>query len=534
VAHNAKFDYKWLLVKGGIEVPRFFCTMLAELMLLAGLYDVPGARKKLVSLAQVANRYLGREMNKKLQTSFVGMGDEPFTPEQLQYAADDVPDLLAIYATQGGRLAEAGMIDIARVEFRAIPAVAAMELNGMHLNADAYRPVIERAGAAREAVRAEIVAFFARAGFGRDLYGDLGFNLDSPKQLVGVFAALGVALESTDDDALKGIDHPFARLMAQYREQNKIVTTYGEPFLTAIHPVTGRIHAEYQQLGSDAGRFSCEKPNLQQVPASKEFRDCFVPEAGRRLIVGDYSQFEPRITAQLSGCQAFIAVFLSGRDLYSETAARMYGMPYTEAGKGTQARQDAKIVTLALAYGMGPTSLAADLGCTTEEAKAKMDAYFAAFPGVAAYLKRVAEEVLWKGETRTMLGRRRLMPSPGPRPARGQGKAVWESWRGQVAAMERKAKNTPIQGSNADFMKVALRLLWEYYQEAGIGFRLPNGLLVPGIVASIHDEIVSEVDEDRAEEAREYQEAAMLQAPADYLVDVPIKADAVVVGCWEK
>jgi DNA polymerase-1 len=533
VLHNAKFDYKWLLVHAGIDLPRMFCTMIAELMLIAGLYPVAGHRKKLVRLAAVANRYLGVEMEKGQQKSFAGHTG-PFTAEQLQYAADDVPHLLAIQEQQAARLAEVGMVDIARVEFRVLPAVAAMELNGMGIDRVQYAGVIDGARAARAVILAEIHAFFTRAGCCLDLFGDLAFNIDAPAQLVQAFKSIGVTIASTEDETLKTIDHPLARLVERYREQNKRVTTYGDPILDKIHPVTGRIHAEYQQLGSDAGRFSCDSPNLQQIPATKEFRDCFIPGPGRRLIIGDYSQFEPRITAQLARCEALIETFRSGRDLYSETAARMYGMPYEEAGKGTQARQDAKIITLALAYGMGAPSLARDLGCLRAEAEEKMERYNAAYPGVAAYLKRVADEVVRRGETRTLMGRRRLMPSPGPRPGKGRPKAEWESWRIQVAAMERKAKNTPIQGSNADFMKVALRMLWEFYRESGIGFRLPNGCLVPAIVASIHDEILSEVEEERAEEAREYQEAAMLTAPADYLTDVPVKADAFVSDRWEK
>lgn len=512
---NAKFDVKWLWHHFQLRLPFLFDTMLAELLLNAGKIEQPFHRRKASGLKALALKYCALTMEKEVRKEFIGYMGVEFSPAQLEYAAADVPILHTIKDLQKIELQHFGLSDVARLEFQAVYPVARMELNGLGIDVDKYEHVIAESLCNKMVLDVKIREWLRKRDVFMNLFDEVDINLDSPKQLLEAFALLGHPMESTDEKSLRKSDHPFAAMLLEYREWETQVSTFGEPVLKCVHPVTGRIHAEFDQLGTDSGRFSCNRPNLQQIPHDKRFRSNFVPGRGNVMVVGDWSQFELRILCFFSGDQNMLEAFEAGRDLHSDTASRMYGIPYEDIAKDHPARADAKVLNFALAYGMGVQSMADSLKCSKEEAKEKMERYFAGYPGVKKYLEDAGKNGLRNLESRTVSGRRRLFIAPEP----------GEEYRKFAGSIQRKAKNTPIQGSNGDALKRAMIMVQRQWDEKGRG---------PGMVVCVHDEIVIEAQADEAEWAREMLEGEMVGAGTYYLPGVPIKADVGIEDCWSK
>lgn len=515
VLQNSKFDVKWLFAHYGLRIQSVFDTMLAELLLNAGTITQPHQRRSAASLKSLAARYLGMTLDKSVRQEFVGYLGNEFTRQQLQYAADDVPLLLNIKAIQSTELQHYGLLNVAKLEFQSVYPVARMELNGLGINVPQYEHVIAESLVNKMAMDAKIREWLRKRDVYLNLFDEVDINLDSPKQLREAFVLLGEPMESTDEKSLKKSRSPFAEMLLEYREYETQVSTFGEPVLKCVHPMTGRIHAEFDQLGTDSGRFSCNRPNLQQIPAIQRFRGNFVPAQGNVMVVGDWSQFELRILCFYSKDANMLAAFEAGLDLHSDTASRMYGIPYEEVTKDHPARKDAKILNFALIYGMGPQSMADSLKCTVDEAKEKMERWFNAYPGNRTWLEEAARTGLRNLETRTVSGRRRSFKAPEP----------GEEYKKQCGSIQRRAKNTPIQGSNGDALKRAMIRVQQQvdYRE-----------YAPGMVACVHDEIVLEVNERDGEAACQMLKAEMQAAGQFYLPGVPIKADVGIAPCWQK
>jgi DNA polymerase-1 len=519
ILQNAKFDYKWLKVHAGIRLRRVYDTMLAELILIAGLYDQVRERRGKASLKALVEKYVGRTMEKATRLTFVGHQGDEFTQEQLDYAADDLPHLWTIKDLQTVELKRGGLIETAKLEFGVVAAVGDMELQGISINAQGYRKVISESrmemAKAEAACHAQVIA----AGGYRDLFGDSHLNLASTDQVQAVFKnQFGLKLESTDEKALKRLgDHPFAAALLNFRDWETQVTSFGEKILAHLHPVTGRIHPEFQQMGGDAGRFTCEKPNMQQIPAVKKYRSMFIPRAGNVFVDADWQAMEMRILAKVSGDQLLLDAFLQNRDLHSHTAATMYGLDYGEvvaahkSDAGSPERKRAKVLNFALCYGMGIPSMAEELKCSKEDAEEALERYFGAFPGVAAYLKRQDREGPRTLEVRTLGGRRRIFNAPRD--------------RREIGSIQRKARNTPMQGTNGDAVKRAMTLLHQ---------RLEDAAIAPGILLTIHDELLVECPKERADETVEIVRDSMNEAAAFYLEEVPAVTEVKVADFWLK
>ncbi len=345
------------------------------------------------------------------------------------------------------------------------------------------------------------------------------FNVNSTKQLREVlFEELGLEPQkrtktgySTDAATLEKLRgaHPIVDHLLEYREVEKLRSTYAQGLLDAVAP-DGRIHATFNQMVARTGRLSSEDPNLHNIPVrterGREFRRAFVAAEGFRLLVADYNQIELRVIAHLAEDPGLIAAFAEGRDIHTATAASVFGVP--EDRVTPEMRAKAKMVSYGLAYGMEAYGLAQRLGIPTEEATGILDAYFAAFPNVRSYMERVVEETRERGYTETEFGRRRRIPelnSP--------------NYRVRQAA-ERQAMNAPIQGLAADIFKVALVRLDAAIEERGHTSR---------IVLQIHDEIMLEVTPGEADEVRELTVDTMRHA-AD--LRVPLEVHVAVGDSW--
>jgi DNA polymerase-1 len=318
----------------------------------------------------------------------------------------------------------------------------------------------------------------------------------------------GFSTDAASLEKLRG-QHDIIDELLRYREVEKLRSTYGESFLGSVE-ADGRIHATFQQTVARTGRLSSEEPNLHNIPVRSEegrgFRRAFVPEPGWRFLVADYNQIELRVIAHLAQDPGLIGAFTSRTDIHTATASRIFGV---EAGEVTLAqRSKAKMVSYGLAYGMESFGLAQRLSISKDEATQLRNAYFEAFPAVAAYMDRVVAEARDRGYTETLFGRRRLLPElTGGNP-------------GTRMAAERQAKNAPIQGLAADIFKVALVRLDAELEDAGLRSR---------IVLQVHDEVILEVPPDEEAEAERRTLAAM-QGAAD--LDVPLEVNLSWGSTW--
>jgi DNA polymerase-1 len=316
---------------------------------------------------------------------------------------------------------------------------------------------------------------------------------------------------STDADVLEelaAMGHEVPRLLLEYREVSKLLSTYLEALPAEVNPQTGRIHTSFNQIGAATGRLSSTHPNLQNIPVrsarGESIRRGFVPRPGWRFVVADYSQIELRLLAHLSGDPAFVAAFQSGGDIHRQTAAIIFGVALDQVTPEMRAR--AKTINFATIYGQGARSLSQGLGIPFAEAQRFIGEYFERFAGVRAFLDRAVAEAREKGYVETIFGRRRYVPE-----LRDQSFNV-------RAFGERVAANSPIQGSAADLIKVAMVRLAAVFR-AGPGARL---------LLQVHDELLVETPAaDAPDVARlvrsEMEGAARLSVPL--VVDVGIGDD---------
>jgi DNA polymerase-1 len=312
------------------------------------------------------------------------------------------------------------------------------------------------------------------------------FNLNSPIQLREIlFNQLKLSSKglkktksgfSTDADALEKLAaaHPLPRKLLEYRAIAKLKSTYADALPALLDPATGRIHTSFHQALTATGRLSSTDPNLQNIPTRTEegrrIRRAFVPAAGYVLLSADYSQIELRILAHLSADKTLIEAFSRGEDIHARTAAEVLGvMPGTI---DAEARRLAKVINFGIIYGMGPQRLAGELGIPMAQASDYIKRYFERLPGVRSLIDQTLRQARERGYVATMYGRRRYLPElSGPD-------------GGARAQAERIAVNTPIQGSAADLIKLAMVRLHTTLAEQRAPAR---------IVLQVHDELLLEV-----------------------------------------
>jgi DNA polymerase I-like protein with 3'-5' exonuclease and polymerase domains len=336
-------------------------------------------------------------------------------------------------------------------------------------------------------------------------------NLDSHVQLMAALKRRGIDLpDSTRNWKLQPLaeKHPEIKTLLEYRTVQKALTSYGENILTEINPVTGRIHANFHQIGAPSGRFACNSPNVQQVPHSIEYRRCFRAPAGRKFIISDYSQIELRILAEFSDDRAFIDAFNAGADLHSVTAAQVFSVP--EGSVTKEQRDFAKRLNFGVVYGIGAQRFSIMTGLSVSAAEDILRRYFATYRQLDGWLRDAAQRAVRERVARTASGRLvRFRFDAEDRQA--------------VSATERFGKNTPIQGSSADILKRALRLLHDQLRDT-----------TAFVVNIIHDEIVVEADSDEAEAIQQKVESAMCAAGEEYLKKIPVKVETEVAEEWVK
>jgi DNA polymerase I len=426
------------------------------------------------------------------------------------FASEDASGLLDLAREQERQLTDEGMIALYRdIELPLLYVLFDMERVGFRVDAKVLAELGKSFSIRAETLREEIYT----------LTGVRGFNLNSPQQLGKVlFDTLKLPVGrktqkgfSTDADTLEWIadSHPAIPLILLYRQVVKLNSTYIDALLGKMD-ADGRVHTTFDQAATATGRISSNEPNLQNIPVrsdmGREIRRAFIPDAGWSLADADYSQIELRILAHFSGDPAMCDAFLLGEDIHTRTAAAVEGVPVDMVTPDMRSR--AKAVNFGIVYGISDFGLARNIGITRGEAKQFIDRYFNQYPGVRAFMDKAVRDGKEKGYATTLQGRRRQLPEL---------KSANANTRNFG---ERIAMNTPIQGTAADIIKLAMVKVHDSLAAGGFKARL---------ILQVHDELIIETPPEEVERVR-----ALLKACMEHVVDlvVPLTAEVKVGASW--
>ena len=418
--------------------------------------------------------------------------------------------LLPLFDCLWTELEKSGQCELLRtVEMPLAAVLADMENEGFRIDRAGIASYGEQLGAIASALEGQI---FMQAG--------MEFNINSPKQLGEVlFDTLGLPHAkktktgySTNAEILEKLRpvHQIVDDILTYRQVTKLKSTYTDGLLKVADEY-GKVHTTFKQTGTATGRLSSTEPNLQNIPIrtelGRELRRFFLPEEGDYVIVdADYSQIELRLLAHVSGDSNMIAAFQSGQDIHTSTAATVFGVD--EAEVTGEMRKKAKAVNFGILYGIGAFSLADDLGITRAQAQEYIDRYLASYPGIDAYLKNTIAEAYEKGYVTTLFGRRRYIPE-----LAGKNKM-------QQKFGERVAMNSPIQGTAADIIKLAMIRTHRMLEESGLDARL---------ILQVHDELLLVAHRSCADAAATLLREAMEKAVS---YSVPLTVDIHTGNTW--
>jgi DNA polymerase-1 len=503
IAHNAKFDTKWVRHHLGCEVGGIYDTYLASVLISAG----EGERRH--GLADLVQFFLGRTLDKTEQVSDWAANE--LSQSQIEYAAKDAAIMPEVRDKVHERIVADGLERVLQLENECVMPIAEMELNGFYLDAGRWSEQLAKVTKVQDRTASELQGMLAAGVAQASLFGAPQINLDSQAQVSAALVNLGIPMpETTRAWELQPLadQYPVVAKLLEYRGAAKASSSFGENILEFIEPSTGRIHADFRQIGAPTGRFACSKPNLQQIPHEEEYRRCFRAPDGRKLVIADYSQIELRILADISQDENFISAFESGRDFHSATAAQVFGVN-TEDVTPDQ-RSFAKRLNFGVVYGLGASRFAMMTGISQTEAENTLRRYFATYPRMEEWLRTQSKNVLTERSARTVSGRLARM-------------SFEINDRSSIGAAQRNAKNMPIQGTSADILKRALTLLHESLRET-------SGKLVN----IVHDEIVVECDAAESESVVEKLQGAMQKAGSEFVRRVPIKVDIHAADEWSK
>lgn len=504
--HNLKYDWQ-VLRRAGVELAGVtYDTMLASFVL------DPGRRSH--GLDTLSLEHLGRGMRQYSDLTGKGKSQTPFAEvpiaDAAAYCGADSATVLALREFFAPSLREMGLESLLRdLEMPLVPVLVDMEWEGIAID----RPLFARISSelSRDLMQLEMRISQAAGA---------SVNLNSPKQLAALlFEKLQLpALKrtktgpSTDADVLEELAkvHEVPALILEYREVQKLKSTYVDVLPSRINAATGRIHTSFNQTGAATGRLSSSEPNLQNIPVrtsrGEEIRKGFVPGAGFRFVVADYSQIELRLLAHLSEDPAFIQAFRSGGDIHRQTASIIFGVPLEEVTPEMRAR--AKTINFGTIYGQGPFALARQLGISQDEARDFIAQYFVRFSGVRAYLDLQVRLAREQGYVETLFGRRRYIPEIKDKNFNLRGFA------------ERTAANSPLQGSAADLIKIAMVRIHDTLKAERSGGRL---------LLQVHDELVLEAPEAEVDAVAALVRGHMEGAAT---LKVPLVVDVGTGGNW--
>lgn len=512
IGQNIKYDalvLRWydVEVKG-----HYFDTMIAHYLL------EPELRHNMDYMAETYLKYqpvsittlIGKKGKNQLSMRDV-------EPEKVKdYAAEDADITLQLKEHLAPWLNEEGLEPLYNeIEEPLVKALVNLEYEGIRLDADylnEYSKELELQIAALE----------------KSIYdqAEVRFNIASPKQVGEVlFDKLGLPYRwrktksgqySTNEEKLSELakDFPIVNDILSHRGLTKLKSTYVDALPRMINPRTGRIHSSFNQALAATGRLSSNNPNLQNIPIRTQegakVREAFVPrDENHVLLAADYSQVELRLIAEISGDEAMMEAFQSGKDIHRATAARVFEVPYEEVTK--EQRYRAKTVNFSIVYGAGATNLSQQLDIKRSEAKELIEQYFSRYPGLKGYMDRAVAEARENGYVKTLMGRRRYLRDI-------------DSRNGVIRShAERNAINTPVQGSAADLIKIAMININRIFQEKQFKSKM---------ILQVHDELVFDAHKDELETIKPIIEEEMKNAMPS--LQVPLVVEMGIGENWRE
>lgn len=502
IGQNIKYDYE-VLTRYGVTIQgKMFDTMIAHYLIQPELHhNMDYLAETLLGYQTIhIEELLGPKGKKQKNMRDVSPTDI------YEYAAEDADITLRLKNVLEPRLKELGVEELFwNIEMPLVRVLADMELNGVCLDTEALQ---DTSKIFNERMRE----------YEQEIYKEAGeeFNISSPKQVGDIlFGKLQIMDKPkktktgqyvTSEEVLQSLENksPIVRNILNYRGMKKLLSTYIDALPKLINPRTGHIHTSFNQALTATGRLSSSDPNLQNIPVrtddGKEIRKCFIPEEDCLFFSADYSQIELRIMAHLSEDENMIEAFREGHDIHRATAAKIW---HEDIDKVTDAqRKKAKQANFGIIYGITTYGLAQRMDISNAEAKDLIQDYFRTFPKVQAYMEHAKEVARAKGYAETLFHRRRYLADINSRNATVRGFA------------ERNAINAPIQGTEADIIKVAMVRIWERFKKEGIRSKM---------ILQVHDELNFSVYPEEREQVERIVIEEMQNA---YPLNVPLIADA--------
>ena len=505
--HNAKYDML-LLLRAGVAVRGLaFDTMV-------GAYLTDPGRRGLGLKDQVFQR-LGHVMTPIAQ--LIGTGSKAISMAQVpirqaaDYAGADADMTLRLVAPITADLQKYGLLDIfSRIEMPLLPVLMQMEIFGVALDGDFLRELDDRLTAQIGELEKAIY----------DSVGGMRFNINSTKQLgdilfeqlklpTGKKNKTGYSVSADVIESLRG-KHPMVDYLLEYRQLTKLKSTYVDGLLALMDPVTGRVHTTFSQTTASSGRLSSSNPNLQNIPVrtevGRQIRRAFLADPSYVLLTADYSQFELRILAHITHEPRLVEAFKHDEDIHTITAASLFGVPVSQVTKDQ--RRLAKTVVYAVLYGQSAFGLAQITGMSNPEAAEFIRRYHETFPKIKGYVDSTLNQARKQGYVNTLYGRKRFFPDMHGLPF------------SERQALEREAINMPIQGGNADLIKIAMIRIQHAIEQQHMKTRM---------ILQVHDELVFEVPVEELDKARHLAKREMEGVAK---LDVPIKVEMKVGKNW--
>ncbi|RME03331.1 MAG: DNA polymerase I, partial [Bacteroidetes bacterium] len=512
IGQNLKYDAE-IMHWYGVELKGYwFDTMLAHYLL------EPELRHNMDYLAETYLKYKPVSITSligKKGVNQLSMRDVPVEKAAI-YAAEDADITLQLHDYFAPKLKEEGLEELYRtIEEPLAKVLVVMECEGVKVDVDFLKQYAKEL----EKEIAELDEKIQREAGVR-------FNVASPSQVGEVlFGRMQIPYRwrktktgkySTDEAKLQELakEYPFVADILRHRSLSKLKSTYVDALQTQVNPRTGRVHTSYNQALAATGRLSSNNPNLQNIPIKTpegaRIREAFVPKnENYRLLSADYSQIELRIIAEISGDEAMLEAFHKGQDIHRATAARVFGVPYEEVT--AEQRRHAKTVNFSIIYGAGATNVSQQLGIKRSEAKTLIDNYFQQYQGLKRYMEETVEFARAHGYVKTLLGRRRYLRDIDSRNGMARANA------------ERIAINTPIQGTAADLIKVAMINIQKALDEKSLQTKM---------IMQVHDELVFDVPTDELETVKPIIEKLMRTAIPN--LKVPILVEMGVGMNWRE
>ena len=507
VGQNLKYDLQ-VLQNHGIELRGpMFDTMIAHYLLH------PEMRHGMDYLAEAYLHYQTIHIDELIGTGKNQKSMAELSPEEVYvYACEDTDITLRLKNLFAPELEKEGLMKLFQeIEMPLMPVLAYMERNGVCIDTEGLRETSVLYSEEMQRIEEEI---YQLAG--------VHFNISSPKQVgevlfdqmkitnkpkktkTGQYATTGEILVSLKSKS------PIVGKILEYRGLKKLLSTYIDALPELINPDTGHIHTSFNQTVTTTGRLSSSNPNLQNIPVrdeqGKEVRKAFIPEAGQEFFCADYSQIELRIMAHLSGDENLIEAFNAGQDIHAATAAKIFHKALEEVT--SDERRKAKTANFGIIYGISAFGLAERLDVSRTEAKELIDGYFLTYPGVKEYMEKSIAMAREKGYTETIFKRRCYLPDINSNNANVRGNA------------ERNAINSPIQGSAADIIKIAMIRVYQRMKAEGIRSKM---------ILQVHDELCFTV---LPEEKERLQQIVVEEMQNAVQMRIPLIADTGWGGNW--